>query len=55
MKKHHLLLIDLSGLVDGFFIEDYVFTNNGDLDEFNGRFEINDDYPNGVYAYQRYN
>ena len=36
---------------DGFFIEDYVFTNNGDLDEFNGRFEINEDYPNGVYAY----
>ena len=36
---------------DGFFVEDYVFTNNGDLDEFNGRFEINDDFPNGVYAY----
>ena len=36
---------------DGFFVEDYVFTNNGDLDEYNGRFEINDDYPNGVYAY----
>ena len=40
-----------SGLVDGFFIEDYVFKNNGDLDEYNGRFEINEDYPNGVYAY----
>ncbi len=36
---------------DGFFVEDYEFTNNGDLDEFNGRFEINDDFPNGVYAY----
>ena len=31
-----------SGLVDGFFIEDYVFRDNGDLDEFNGRFEINE-------------
>ena len=31
--------------------EDYVFKNNGDLDEYNGRFEINEDYPNGVYAY----
>jgi len=35
----------------GFFIEDYVFDGSGDLDEFNGRYEINDDYPNGVYAY----
>jgi len=36
---------------DGFFIEDHVFKDSGDLDEFNGRFEINDDYPNGTYAY----
>ena len=35
----------------GFFIEDYVFDDSGDLDEFNGRYEINDDFPNGVYAY----
>ena len=39
------------GFGTGFFIEDFVFDGSGDLDEFNGRFEINDDYPNGVYAY----
>jgi len=35
----------------GFFVEDYEFTNTGDLDEFNGRFCKTPDYPNGVYAY----
>ena len=35
----------------GFFIEDYVYTNSGDLDEHNGRFCVTPDYPNGVYAY----
>ena len=35
----------------GFFIEDYVFVGNGDLDEKNGRFAITPDYPDGVYAY----
>ncbi len=35
----------------GLFVEDFVFTDNGDLDEHNGRFEINNEYPNGVYAY----
>ena len=35
----------------GFFVEDYEFLNNGDLDEKNGRFCITPDYPNGVYAY----
>ena len=35
----------------GFFVEDYEFTNVGDLDEFNGRFCITPEYPNGVYAY----
>ena len=44
-------IIDRPNLDSGLFIEDYQFTNNGDLDEYNGRFEINDDYPNGVYAY----
>ena len=34
-----------------FFIEDYVFTNKGDLDKHNGRFCITPDYPNGTYAY----
>ena len=32
-------------------IEDYVYTENGDLDEFNGKFIINQDFPNGNYAY----
>ena len=35
----------------GFFVEDYVFTNKGDLDKHNGRFCVTPDYPNGVYAY----
>jgi hypothetical protein len=36
---------------NGFFVEDYVFTENGDLDEHNGRFCITPEYPNGTYAY----
>ena len=36
---------------NGFFIQDFVYTGNGDLDEHNGRFCITPDYPNGVYAY----
>ena len=44
-------VLNRPSLTSGLFVEDYVFTNNGDLDEYNGRFEINDDYPNGVYAY----
>jgi len=35
----------------GFFVEDYEFTNSGDLDEHNGRFCKTPDFPNGVYAY----
>jgi hypothetical protein len=35
----------------GFFVEDYSYTGNGDLDEHNGRFGITPEYPNGVYAY----
>lgn len=35
----------------GFFVEDFKFTGNGDLDEYNGRFTITPEYPNGVYAY----
>ena len=36
---------------DGFFIEDYTFTDQGHLDIHNGRFGVTPDYPNGVYAY----
>lgn len=35
----------------GSFIEDYYFTENGNLDEHNGRFCITPEFPNGVYAY----
>jgi len=35
----------------GFFVEDYNFTGEGDLDENNGRFCITPEYPNGTYAY----
>ena len=40
-----------SGFDGGFFIEDYQFDGTGDLDESNGRYEKNNEYPNGVYAY----
>ena len=36
---------------EGYFIEDYKFDDSGDLDKFNGRFEKNKEFPNGVYAY----
>lgn len=39
------------GFDDGFFIEDYVYDNSGDLDKYNGRFGKTPDFPNGVYAY----
>ena len=35
----------------GTFVNDYIFTNNGDLDEFNGRFTRTPDFPDGIYAY----
>lgn len=36
----------------GSFCEDYEYTQgHGDLDEFNGRFCITPEYPNGTYAY----
>jgi|LakMenE18May11ns_1017448.scaffolds.fasta_scaffold9959363_3 hypothetical protein len=36
---------------EGYFVEDYAFTNAGDLDEYNGRFGKTKDFPNGTYAY----
>ena len=36
---------------EGYFIEDYEFTNSGDLDQYNGRFGKTKDFPEGVYAY----
>jgi|LakMenEpi03Aug12_release.lakeMendotaPanAssembly.Ray.scaffolds.fasta_scaffold04969_4 hypothetical protein len=36
----------------GFFVEDFNYVQgSGDLDEYNGRFAITPEYPNGVYAY----
>ena len=36
----------------GFFAEDYEYApGSGDLDEFNGRFAITPEYPEGIYAY----
>ncbi len=35
----------------GYFIEDYEFIGTGDLDEFNGRFCVTPEYPDGIYAY----
>ena len=50
--------LDSSAVIDrpsdfdpGYFKEDYKFTNNGDLDEFNGMFAKTPEFPNGVYAY----
>jgi len=36
---------------EGFFVEDYEFKGNGDLDEHNGRYCVTPEYPNGTYAY----
>lgn len=36
---------------EGFFIEDYVYTADGDLDKNNGRYCITPEFPNGTYAY----
>jgi len=36
---------------NGFFVEDYIFDNSGDLDVHNGRFCVTPEFPNGVYAY----
>ena len=40
-----------SGFASGFFVEDYKFTNSGNLDQYNGRFGKTPEFPNGVYAY----
>jgi hypothetical protein len=36
---------------EGMFVEDYIFSNDGDLDEHNGRYCITPEFPNGTYAY----
>ena len=42
---------DLEEFPLGFFIEDYEYLGNGDLDEHNGRFCITPEFPEGTYAY----
>ena len=40
-----------SDFVSGFFVEDYKFTGDGDLDQYNGRFTKTPEFKEGVYAY----
>jgi hypothetical protein len=44
---------DVSGTYPlGYFIEDYEYVSGlGKLDQYNGRFTVTPDYPNGTYAY----
>ena len=43
---------NLSNYPNGYFIEDYYYDDSfGDLDEYNGRYCITPDFPNGTYAY----
>jgi hypothetical protein len=36
----------------GYYLEDYAYTSGfGDLDQYNGRFTVTPEYPNGTYAY----
>lgn len=42
---------DLNMYPMGMFAQDYEFTQDGTLDEHNGRYCITPDYPNGTYAY----
>ena len=41
----------ISSFPAGYFVEDYRFAGFGDLDEYNGRFCVTPEFPNGVYAY----
>ena len=40
-----------NNFASGFFIQDYQYNNNQDLDEHNGRFCITPEFPYGTYAY----
>ena len=42
---------DRPSFSNGFFVNDYIFNNSGDLDIHNGRFCRTPDYPKGTYAY----
>ena len=36
---------------EGFFVEDYLYSDDKDLDQHNGRFGKTPEFPNGIYAY----
>ena len=36
---------------NGYFTNDYFYDESGDLDEFNGKYTVTPEYPNGTYAY----
>lgn len=40
-----------TGFISGFFIEDYIFNDSGDLDVYNGRWCKTPEFLNGTYAY----
>ena len=42
---------DRPSFSNGFFVDDYIFNNSGDLDIHNGRYCRTPDYPKGIYAY----
>ena len=39
------------GFAFGYFVNDYVFDNSGDLDEYGGRHCVTPQFPDGTYAY----
>lgn len=39
------------GYALGYFTNDFVFNNSGDLDEYGGRYCVTPQFPNGTYAY----
>ena len=39
------------GFAFGYFVNDYIFDNSGDLDEFGGRYCVTPQFPDGTYAY----
>jgi len=40
-----------SGFTAGFFVEDYEYTGSNDLDQYNGRYCVTPEFPQGTYAY----
>ena len=51
LLKHQENEYPISTFPLGFFIEDYDYLANGDLDENNGRYCVTPDYPKEHYAY----